>query len=306
MAECPFCKTAITDEIARFGGPCPKCFIEIPGDDTPTDPGVAKRVELQLEQEQQRPWARILGIAALAAVVLTAAGAVVAWRLVHQRGTGAMAAEADLETFWIAPASEHRLPPIGAAGADQPGEDQTAARSSVGRSQRSSEVTEVSPEGSGQKRFDFIGMSDYDEPELEDLAQRTVEVGPGAAVEDNLTLSSVTPPRVEITRGSVGSMAISDPDEIYKAVGQALKSYAGQMTTCYERRLKALPDLRGTWETAFTITENGTTTKVAVRGQAVQDAELERCLGESIARWTFQPLVERQEIQKNYTFGPDE
>ena len=309
MAECPFCKATIDDELARFGGHCSKCFIEIPGEDTPTDPGVAKRIEQQLEQERQRPWARIAGFAALAAVVLLAAGAVVAWRVVHERGATAQAAEGDQgsddnETFYIAPASEHALPRLGAARSA--GGEPARARSG-GHRHGSAEVTEVgSDDAGGQNRFDFIGTSDEGMPELAEVAKRTVEVVPGAVEQSTPSLSSVTPPRVEITRGSASSMALRDADEIYQAVGQALKSYAGQMTSCYERRLKAVPSLRGTWATSFTITESGSTSGIQVQGQAQQDSELERCLTETMARWTFQPMVQEQEIQKNYTFGPAE
>ena len=40
MGECPFCKAQIDEEILLYGGTCPTCLIEIPGEESATDPGV--------------------------------------------------------------------------------------------------------------------------------------------------------------------------------------------------------------------------------------------------------------------------
>lgn len=39
MGECPFCKAQIDEEILLYGGTCPTCLIEIPGEESATDPG---------------------------------------------------------------------------------------------------------------------------------------------------------------------------------------------------------------------------------------------------------------------------
>ncbi|MFH1468228.1 MAG: AgmX/PglI C-terminal domain-containing protein [Pseudomonadota bacterium] len=299
MAECPFCKSSIEDELARFGGHCPKCFIEIPGDETPTDPGLAKRVAQQLEHERQRPWGRVAGIAAMAAVVLIAAGGVVVWRVLQQPGATAQAAEQDLETFYIAPASDHRLPEVGST---EPEDQGAATVQSHQRGTGSVEAVEVgSRSRSGPARYDFTGSAEVSTPDLAPIAQRTVEVGPGA-IEQSTT--GFPPQRVEITRSSVESMALSDPEEIHQAVGTALKSYSGQLNHCYNIRLKTAPDLRGSWDIAFSITEAGRPRNISVQGLQAHDPEFETCMRDAISRWTFQPLAIEQDFSKTYSFEP--
>ena len=41
MAYCPFCQTPVPTNLVTYGGPCPKCFGMIPGEEAPTDPGEA-------------------------------------------------------------------------------------------------------------------------------------------------------------------------------------------------------------------------------------------------------------------------
>ena len=46
MGSCPFCKESVDEAILEYGGRCPSCLIEIPGEDAPTDPGeVAKAAQ---------------------------------------------------------------------------------------------------------------------------------------------------------------------------------------------------------------------------------------------------------------------
>ena len=41
MSTCPFCSTEISEELSLYGGHCPSCLIEIPGEEAITDPGIA-------------------------------------------------------------------------------------------------------------------------------------------------------------------------------------------------------------------------------------------------------------------------
>ena len=55
MSSCPFCQGEIADDLERFGGPCPHCFNEIPGEEAATDPGVAAQAaEKQAQQLQAK------------------------------------------------------------------------------------------------------------------------------------------------------------------------------------------------------------------------------------------------------------
>lgn len=39
MGACPFCQGEVDEEILTYGGRCPHCLIEIPGEEAPTNPG---------------------------------------------------------------------------------------------------------------------------------------------------------------------------------------------------------------------------------------------------------------------------
>jgi hypothetical protein len=307
MAQCPFCKSEIDDELARFGGHCPKCVIEIPGDETPTDPGIGKRAEEQVETARQRNWGVMIGVVGLAAVVLIAAGSFLWWRVDQRRQAQAeaQAAAAQDQDFYIASADSHELPTVEQEPEQGAQPASSGAHSTRGGGHQSSTVVVGSGSGSSgstsSKRYDFIGNSDAGAPELAKLDQRKIDVGPGPTDVGSI---GFTVPTVSISEGRIEGIALSDPDEIRKAVGAALKAYSKQMTTCYERRLKTAPELRGTWEVSFTIKTDGRTSGIGVSPHSASDSQLETCMTQSIAAWTFQPMVEPQNFAKPYTFGP--
>ncbi len=299
MAHCPFCKAPIEDELSRFGGHCPKCVIEIPGDETPTDPGVGKRAEQQVEEERKGGGRSWLGVVALAALVLVLCGGVLTWQVLRSQEAARLAAlEAEADNgFYIQPETEHHLPTV--EGAESPVSSQPSAT----RSNGSRAVTTIGGGGngsSGPKRFDFIGNSDVDAPELAELHERKIDVAPGGADLGSVGFSA---PQVSISRGSVEALALSDPEEIRESVGTALKRYSKQMNTCYERRLKMAAELSGTWEARFTIMQTGRTAGILVVPYGGSDNELEACMARAVASWTFQPMVEAQRIEKPYNFG---
>ncbi len=301
MAHCPFCKSSIDEELARFGGHCPKCVIEIPGDETPTDPGIGKRVEDQVESERQRRWGVYVAVGGLVLVVLVGASSVLWWRVDQQHQADLQAqfdAESEIE-FYIASAEEHQLPSL--AKAEEVAPISSGASSAPHSSHGTITNVPSSSSGSGSKsnRYDFTGSSDVDQPELAKLHERSIEVAPAA----DLGSVGFSVPQIEISRTGVSGMALSDPEEIRKSVGTALKAYSKQMNTCYERRLKNTPDLAGTWDVGFTITQNGHTSGIGVVPQTTRDAMLESCMSQAIASWTFQPMVQPQKFAKAYTFG---
>lgn len=299
MAHCPFCKSSIDEELARFGGHCPKCVIEIPGDETPTDPGIGKRVEEQVETERQRRWGVFAAVAALVGVVVLGASSVLWWRIDQQRQAvlrAQLEAEAEIE-FYILPAEEHELPALQAAEEHAPAG--VASTPHAPRGAVTSVPSSTASGGSSSKRFDFIGNSEADQPELAQLHERSIDVAPGA----DLGSVGLSVPQIEISRSGLSGMALSDPEEIKRSVGTALKAYSKQMNTCYERRLKNTSDLAGTWDVSFTISQSGRTSNIGVVPQTTRDSLLESCMAQAIASWTFQPMVQPQNFAKAYKFG---
>ena len=55
QATCPFCKGGISADVVQFGGNCPHCLLEIPGEEAPTDPGLVARQKAAAEAVGANP-----------------------------------------------------------------------------------------------------------------------------------------------------------------------------------------------------------------------------------------------------------
>ena len=53
-----------------YGGPCPKCFAEIPGEEAPTDPGAEARAIQERKDRRGATIRAFVGLAAMAAVAI--------------------------------------------------------------------------------------------------------------------------------------------------------------------------------------------------------------------------------------------
>lgn len=53
MEPCPFCNVPVDEDLHRFGGTCPSCFGEIPGEEAATDPGAAVKAAQDREDESR-------------------------------------------------------------------------------------------------------------------------------------------------------------------------------------------------------------------------------------------------------------
>jgi hypothetical protein len=69
LANCPFCSGGVDEDLIIYGGPCPNCFAEIPGEEAPTDPGEEKK-RVIVAKEQRRAMIRAVIPFALATPVV--------------------------------------------------------------------------------------------------------------------------------------------------------------------------------------------------------------------------------------------
>ena len=113
MGECPFCKGNVAEDILVYGGRCPQCLIEIPGEEAPTDPGEEVRAEqaaAAATAEKRRGWL-VGGIGGLA--LMLAGGGVGAWLLLQEPAPDTTDVYMDdSDDFNFAPASAHQDLPL--------------------------------------------------------------------------------------------------------------------------------------------------------------------------------------------------
>lgn len=81
MGKCPFCGGEVSEDTLLYGGSCPKCFGEIPGEEAATDPGEQVKAQ-QAKSDNRRVLLRtmipfVLAIPAIGMLFLMAIGFVI-------------------------------------------------------------------------------------------------------------------------------------------------------------------------------------------------------------------------------------
>lgn len=306
MGSCPFCRGEVSEDILQNGGHCPHCLIEIPGEETPTDPGEQAKAMQQAEEQAAKKGGKG-PLIAVAAVVLIGLG-VGGWFATRSDPASEVYMD-DSEEFSFAPASAHQDLPV-----EDGGEEETVAKASGGGSKRAPK-RDVSGGGSGGSVAKAsnpppTGGSVAGPPEAAPSAQGSMV----PTVSSGSPKSGHSPPVAADPLGafamasgpaSKGPQAIvlEKPGEIYDMVKKVLQVNGNQMKQCYEQRLKVNSDLRGAWTASFDILESGRTANVKIKGEGVKDAELESCMKGKVEKWTFQRIADATHIDKTFRFG---
>ncbi len=302
VEKCPFCAEPVSEDIVIYGGTCPNCFAEIPGEEAPTNPGdevIAQQVEADRKQAGLRSLvpalliaALVLGLGAVAIVVVMipdpeivvmdfdefddwAEPTIVANKAVEEdvepEAGGAAEVKQPRPTARPAPASGEVVaaaPKAVAKPPSVPGLGGTTARSSGG----------AAPGPAGPSAGPSLGRRSGD---------------------DGLGLTGVG----EVTQSRRGDI-LDDPDAIRKSVGENMSKQIPRLTACYDQRLKTVPDLRGRWRIKFTVTKDGRVKNAAASGLQAQDGEFEACLSREVAKWKFERMVREQPVQRTLRFQP--
>lgn len=294
-AHCPFCKQPIPAELAQHGGNCPKCMLEIPGEDAPTDPGAHVRQKQEEAQrvadarQQRRSWA-IWGVAATGLLGLAVFGA---WKYQQHRE----AVTYDLDDYYVMPledivvATEPSAPvaPVQVASAQ-------GAPSGSGTRHASSPPPAVAASGTPPEGAAADG-----------LARPSGGSSASDAVPADLAAALSSGGSVGLGGASIGvsrpDVVLSDPAEIRAMIGRVLSGSRPQLNACYQQRLKQVPDLRGTWDLSFTVSKDGVAGAIDAKGRGAGDRELEACMERSVAGWKFMKVASPAPVQVPFQFS---
>ncbi|MEO0602029.1 MAG: AgmX/PglI C-terminal domain-containing protein, partial [Myxococcota bacterium] len=119
-------------------------------------------------------------------------------------------------------------------------------------------------------------------PEYRLTTPLTAFSGIGGGSGGDVTGPAVTvKPRV---RAEAGTIAASGDENAVKGV---VKRYSGQLTYCYEKRLKAVPTLEGRVEVVWNVVAGKVDGMPVVVVNGTGDAELADCIVKKIRRWSF-------------------
>ena len=280
QAACPFCQAAIAADLLRFGGHCPKCLIEIPGEETPTDPGVEARQRAHAEERAAKASnRRTRGVAA--AVVLAGVVGAGAWYLTRPEPEPV----GPIDDGWaIVPLSMHEDLAI-----KSPEDAASSARGSAGRSRHGSG-------GAGTTTASTVGG-----PESTP-AQGSIIPKPGADLaKDPLGAFSIG---VGPASKMPDAIVLTDPGQIESMIQQVLGRGSRQIQQCYEQQLNEDEGLRGAWYVVIVVGTKGAATEVHVTAMETSNPALEACLKRNIQSWKFQRINEPVEINKTFRFSP--
>ncbi len=316
--RCPFCNGVISDQLATYGGPCTHCMLEIPGEEAPTDPGLAKKqAAIQAERAAQQTAARsrTLALGSFGALVAAVFVAVV---FLARDDSGHLY----LEFYKATPAERRAREEAEVAAPVDVGAGVKAGKKAV----RSSGAA-PQPGGSQDDGDIFAGVGDAAPPGgavNTDLTFRSVAttsggsanvgaVAVGSGALPTMQVGTVT--GATLTAGSVSvstsgpavaavnaPVAASTPAAAKQLIDDGYGSYKRQFGSCVTTSVNADPNFGGTWTLQFTVEKDGTTTNHSVRGARPNQA-FEACLLQKMRTWRFRTLAEPYTWRGAQTFG---
>lgn len=280
MHHCPFCKGEVSEDTIRFGGHCPSCLIEIPGEEAATDPGEQARVrqefEARIAEKKRKARSRIFGGVAAVLLVAAVGGAVAFWPAQEDP-------ELSEVEFYITPVSAHQ-DQLANLGTEDPAVNAKSRKVSTGRSSKSgarSGASGGSAPAPGAEGPSVSASAGSGSGSGEGVTQT------GSSLNSPFAFSGSSP----TARGPKG-IVLSDPEAIDNMVRTVVTRGVKQLEQCYQTRLKEVESLKGKWAFSLVVATSGVPEGVRVQARSTSDAELESCIKRNVEAWRFQSINE--------------
>ena len=294
MGECPFCKVQIDEEILIYGGTCPTCLIEIPGEESATDPGgtpePTETTRAILESHgMNNQSSKVLGGVAAAVVLL---GIGVVWMVSSGSDSAVHTEEADTPSH-IAPKeplSKVQQPDIEPTGsnieqsAESIGQQQEQATESKTVAASAESNKTVSQKSSQQTSSSKTSLTTSDE----DSKPKTKQVG-SYIYQDS-------------KREAIGQSGPASPQEIKEAYKSILRS---EGLGCVQRVAEDGEQPRGDLEFQYTVKTDGTVTGRQVRtSEGLSDQRLLNCFETALNLKVkkYRPIEEQMSVSLRFSY----
>ncbi|MBM4366011.1 MAG: AgmX/PglI C-terminal domain-containing protein [Deltaproteobacteria bacterium] len=288
---CPFCKGVVPPDLARAGGNCPHCMLEIPGEEAATDPGLEMRKKQEAEaakvaRVQKRRRGLFTGVLLL---LLVAAAGVTYLEVLRQEGELVY----DIDEPYVPAASR------GAAKV-QPEAAEVVASTDGSRGARPRRVPP------GEAALPAAAVEGGGTP----AAKPAVKYVPTAAGGGDMAVGvdgggqgGVAIGKVDIGVTRVATDVLKDEEAIFAMAKEVISAYSPQVETCVQQRLRIDESFRGDFKVAFTIQPAGTVKKVKVEPLAQSDAEVEGCIARVVGAWTFGKIAKDFPVKKTFRYA---
>ncbi len=313
--ECPFCGSSVPEDLVTYGGPCPKCFAEIPGEEAPTDPGAEARAIQERKDRRGATIKAFVGLAAMAAVVSCtgiAALGVVFWPEPEVAVLDFDSMEYDYPEFELTGKPEGSGKVAQADPQPKGGSDPSTAP----RPQPSKSGPDLDKFGSnytGDDGDDPAAGLGNDGVAGVDEGPRGTRGGTDGPMEGPKEVKGIEGPKTQ--NGGLGieigpdirrrGVVLDNPEAIRQMIGVVMRDNIPRLKMCYERELKKNPDLGGRWLLKYTVTKDGKAVSASATGRDTSNAAMEECMANVIeSRWVFDRIIRDQPVQKTIAFRP--
>ncbi|HHO50296.1 MAG TPA: hypothetical protein ENK18_05345 [Deltaproteobacteria bacterium] len=317
MNECPFCGSEVSEELVAYGGTCPKCFAEIPGEEAATDPGEEVRAaQEQSDRRRVASRAAVVGLVGMLSLVVCTGAIALAFVLTPEPEIAALIDFDELD-FPLPEVVGIQGEPAAVAVAPRPDRPRPSTPTP---STRPAPVAPAAP--SGAERFardgaasaapptparDLLGAPEPERVALTGPRPR----GPGAPsgpARSSTGGGSSRAVSIDLSGGDVkvardSNIVLDDALAIRNMIGEKMRAGIPELVNCYNRRLKQIPGLRGRWRLTFTVTPEGRASGAKATPLDRGDAELEICLASHVEReWSFGKIAVASPVAKTLTF----
>ncbi len=307
LAECPFCQRQVDSELVMYGGKCPHCFGEIPGEEAPTDPGEAKKKAEHKAIVAKVQRGRTLPLLMVAMLPLVAVCAAV---VILLKPTPAMPilnldegefALGDVGDIVAVPAVVVAPTPLEITPAVKPGEKIAKVTPKDPKDPRITKAVDPT-----KVDFGSPGTVDHSGAHNGGQIAKNVVVDPTAPLTAQGNAGGLMAgPDVGITRRAMKGVTLTDDNLIIEMVKNTVKEQLPKLRyQCYEPLLKTEPDVAGSWLLNFTVKPDGSVTgasAVAKEGTSAH-TKLESCIAQKVAAWPFQPIKAELPVAKSVGF----
>lgn len=315
--QCPFCQAEVKADLIIYGGTCPSCFGEIPGEEAATDPGEEVKAAQARSDNRRATW-RVFAPLLLATPLVGCMGVAAVVFLLWPNPEVREIIDFDSAQYGLSldemvaavpkekPALVAKVEPepskgSGKAGTEKKGSsvtDNPLLSAGKGYDASAQGIQQIGGTGDGVADLGSDGPKRQSSGSL-DGPQGTAELSVGyqAPTSGGLSTSSI----MDVGRKKA---PLEDQAAIAKMIGLMMTAQSPQLKACYESRLKQNEALEGRWRIVFTVSANGTVSGAQAEGMNVQDTEFESCMQSKVLKWRFDPIIADQPVQKSWNFRP--
>ncbi|MCB9764677.1 MAG: AgmX/PglI C-terminal domain-containing protein [Alphaproteobacteria bacterium] len=290
MGQCPFCNGEVSEDLLTFGGPCPHCFNQIPGEEAATDPGARLRAK-EKAAEKKRSQRQNAVYAIVAVLLLSVAAGGYAWyakKKAEEEAILYVELDTDFDIFAVDSSEWTDI------YADPPAEDiaEQGLPNPNPKAGKQVKQTTMGPPSDGP-------VEELDVPDRLKAPQATAQ---GEQRTDPTTYSPSASLKLSAPQlaPQYRDMVLEDDAKIKSMIQGVMRANSRQLKACYDQTLKNRPDFQGTYVLNFTVGKDGRTKNIKIDGQGISDKNFENCVAGRIRTWQFIQIYKEAPVSYPY------